>query len=210
MQIALDMRDINDAIVVARAAVAAGADYIEIGDPLIKEVGVSGIEQIKAAVPEATIVAEMMSADWGRDQVVLAAQAGADVVLLIGLAAIASVSAAVEAGQRLGVLILLDTPIATNQRWVTEMERAGVDGFTITTNIDRGIGNTALDAARTLRSWTQLPVAVSGGFSTTDPTVFTSPDWDILIVGRSVADAVDPTSAAVRVVELVHQTERQS
>ncbi|ASU79141.1 hypothetical protein CDG81_13540 [Actinopolyspora erythraea] len=211
VQIALDMRDIDDAIAVARSCAQAGADYIEIGDPLIKEVGISAIEQVKAAVPTAIVVAEMMSADWGRDQVVLAAQTGADVVLLIGPATTASVSAAVEAGQRLGVPILLDTPVTTSQRWVTDMERVGVDGFTITTNIDLGIGNTtALDAARTVRSWTQLPVAVSGGFSATDDSAFTSPDWDILIVGRSVADATDPAGAAARILELAHSTERHS
>lgn len=209
VQIALDMRDIDNAIAVARAAAEAGADFLEIGDPLIKEVGVRAIEEVKAIVPEATIVAEMMSADWGRDQVVLAAQAGADIVLLIGPATTASVSAAVEAGQRLGIPILLDTPPATTHRWVTDMERAGVDGFTVTTNIDIGIGSTtALEAAHTLRSWTQLPVAVSGGFSATDHAVFASPDWDILIVGRSVADAIDPSSAATRIVELAHHTER--
>lgn len=70
----------------------------------------------------------------------------------IGPASTASVTAAIDAGQRLGVLILLDVP-ATTHRWVTVMERAGVDGFTIT--IDLGIGNTtALDAARELRAWT--------------------------------------------------------
>lgn len=39
------------------------------------------------------VVAEMMSADWGRDQVAIAAEAGADVVLLIGPATSANVSA---------------------------------------------------------------------------------------------------------------------
>jgi 3-keto-L-gulonate-6-phosphate decarboxylase len=92
---------------------------------------------------------------------------------------------------------------------------AGVDGFTITTNIDLdlgiGIGNTtALDAARELRAWTQLPDAVSGGYGSTDYAIFASSDWDILIVGRSVADATDPATAAARIVELVRHTERQS
>ncbi|WP_281287589.1 hypothetical protein [Amycolatopsis rhizosphaerae] len=34
------------------------------------------------------------------------------------------------------------------------------------------------------------------------------PDWDILIVGRSVADVVDPATTAARIVELAHRTDR--
>ena len=211
VQIALDVHDVDHAIVIAEAAVKAGADFVEIGDPLIKEAGVGAIEQVKTAVPDATIVAEMMSADWGRDQVLLAVEAGADIVLLIGPATTASVSAAVDAGQRLGVPILLDAPTNTTRQWVNDMERAGVDGFAITTNIDIGIGSaTAFETAQTLRSWTRLPVAVSGGFSVADHTQLTSADWDILIVGRSVTDAVDPVTAAAHIVELTHQTGRQA
>jgi 3-keto-L-gulonate-6-phosphate decarboxylase len=51
-----------------------------------------------------------------------------------------------------------------------------------------------------------LPVAVSGGFSTTDHPTITSPEWDILIVGRSVADAVNPAVAARRLADLVHNS----
>jgi hypothetical protein len=42
-----------------------------------------------------------------------------------------------------------------------------------------------------VRAWTKPPVAVSGGFSPTDQWTMRRPDWDILIIGRSVADAVD-------------------
>lgn len=173
-------------------------------------VPVWAIEQVKTAVPDTAVVAEMMSADWGRDQVVLAAQAGADIVQLIGPATTASVRAAVDAGRRLGVPVLLDVPVNTSHRWITDMERAGIDGLTVTTNIDVGIGSTTpLDVARELRTWTALPVSVSGGFSTTDTAVIASSDWDILIVGRSVADAVDPATAAKNLVELVHLNGRQ-
>ncbi|WP_091629153.1 orotidine 5'-phosphate decarboxylase / HUMPS family protein [Amycolatopsis saalfeldensis] len=209
VQIALDLHDVAGAVQIAEAAADAGADFIEVGDPLIKEAGVRAIEQIKSAVEDTPVIAEMMSADWGRDQVVLAAQAGADIVQLIGPATTASVRAAVDAGRRLAVPILLDVPVKASHRWITEMERAGVDGFTVTTNIDVGIGSTTpLDVARELRHWTALPVAVSGGFSTTDSAVLASPDWDILIVGRSVVDALDPATAAKNLVELVHLSER--
>lgn len=192
IQVALDLHDLDQAVEVAIAAAGAGADLIEVGDPLIKTIGLRAVEIIKRSVPDTTIVAEMMSADWGRDQVQLAAEAGADVVLLIGPATTASVSAAVDAGRRLGVPILLDVPTAhTTQIWVRDMERAGVDGFTITTNIDLGVGvHPPLTKAHTVRGWTRLPVAVSGGFSATDYAILDSADWDIMIVGRSVAEAV--------------------
>src|SRR5439155_23827903 len=140
VQVALDLHDLPQALAVAKAAAGAGARFIEIGDPLIKRAGVAAIEQIKRAVPHASVVAEMMSSDWGRDQVILAAEAGADVVLLIGPASTASVAAAVEAGRRLAIPVVLDVPAGRlDQAWVHAMERTGIDGFAITTNIDLGV-----------------------------------------------------------------------
>ncbi|WP_159943335.1 MULTISPECIES: orotidine 5'-phosphate decarboxylase / HUMPS family protein [unclassified Nocardiopsis] len=207
VQIALDVHSLDRAVEIATASAAAGVDFLEVGDPLIKRAGVTAIETIKRHAPETAVVAEMMSADWGRDQVELAAEAGADVVLLIGPASIASVSAAVGAARRLGVALTLDvTPEHLTPSWLRDMERTGVDGFVITTNIDLGVGgNHPLAAARTIRACSRLPVAVSGGFSTADDTLTTSNDWDIVIVGRSVADAVAPADMAQQLTTIVHK-----
>jgi 3-keto-L-gulonate-6-phosphate decarboxylase len=206
VQVALDLYDLDQALHVAEALAAAGVDLIEVGDPLIKQAGVRAVERIKRVVGATRVVAEMMSADWGRDQVEQAAEAGADVVLLIGPATAASVSAAVEAGRRLGTPILLDIPtLHASQRWVRDMERAGVDGFTVTSNIDIGIGvGHPLARARAVRSWSKLPVGVSGGFSATDLSVLASGDWDILIVGRSITEAIRPKTAAEQLLKVVH------
>ncbi|MCK9871868.1 HEAT repeat domain-containing protein [Nocardiopsis dassonvillei] len=207
IQVALDVHNLDRAVAIATASATAGVDFLEVGDPLIKRVGVAAIETVKRHAPEAFVVAEMMSADWGRDQVELAAEAGADVVLLIGPASIASVSAAVSAARRLGVALTLDvTPERLTPSWLRDMERTGVDGFVITTNIDLGVGgNHPLAAARTIRTCSQLPIAVSGGFSPADDALAASDDWDIVIVGRSVADAVAPADMARQLTTIVHK-----
>lgn len=204
LQVALDVSDLDLAVAVAQAAAGAGATFIEVGDPLIKASGVFAIETIKRAVPDALVVAEMMSSDWGRDQVENAVEHGADVVLLIGPASRASVAAACAAARRLGTSILLDAPAERHSaEWVREMARAGVDGLVVTTNIDLGPGGREpLLRARQIRAWTRLPVAVSGGFTAADPSVVTSPDWDILIAGRAVTESADPGQATAALTEL--------
>jgi len=135
------------------------------------------------------------------------AEAGADVVLLIGPASIASVSAAVAAARRLGVALTLDVPPQhVDPAWLRDMERTGIDGFVVTTNIDLGVGgNHPLATAKTIRTCSQLPVAVSGGFSTADDALTHSDDWDIAIVGRSIADAVDPADMAYQLTSTVRK-----
>ncbi|MEU4385849.1 orotidine 5'-phosphate decarboxylase / HUMPS family protein [Promicromonospora sp. NPDC023805] len=208
LQVALDVADLDLAVAVAQAAAGAGARFIEVGDPLIKANGVFAIETVKRAVPDAQVVAEMMSSDWGRDQVENAVECGADVVLLIGPATHASVAAACAAARRLGTSILLDAPAERHSpEWVREMARAGVDGLVVTTNIDLGPGGREpLLRARQIRAWTQLPVAVSGGFTAADPSVVTSPDWDILIAGRAVTESADPHRATAALTSLISQT----
>lgn len=86
------------------------------------------------------------------------------------------------------------------------MERIGVDGFVVTTNIDLGVGGDhPLAVARTIRTCSQLPVTVSGGFSPADDALTNSGDWDIVIVGRSVADAVAPADMAHQLTTIVHK-----
>ncbi|MGJ3558739.1 hypothetical protein ACR6C2_06610 [Streptomyces sp. INA 01156] len=51
VQIALDLHDLDQAVEVAQAVASAGAEFIEVGDPLIKTVGVTAVERIERAVP---------------------------------------------------------------------------------------------------------------------------------------------------------------
>lgn len=76
--------------------------------------------------------------------------------------------------------------------------------------IDLGVGsNHPLDTARTIRSRSQLPVAVSGGFSATDDELTSSPDWDIAIIGRSIADAVAPADLRYQLTSIVRKIHTQ-
>ena len=172
-------------------------DFVEVGDPLIKRVGLDAVRAVKEACPGVRVVAEMMSADWGRDQVAMAAAAGADAVLLIGPASTASVRAAAQAGVRRGVPVALDVSAARAvAALVRRMESAGVDALAVTTNIDLGGGGrTPLELAAQLRRWTRLPVLVSGGFSAADRATLASREWDVLVIGRSISEAVEPADA---------------
>ncbi|MEV0135646.1 hypothetical protein AB0H83_45255 [Dactylosporangium sp. NPDC050688] len=51
----------------------------------------------------------------------------------------------------------------------------------------------------------QTAVAVSGGFSASVHGVVAAPDWDLLIVGRGIAEAVDPAAPARQLVDLVRR-----
>ncbi|MBF6456027.1 orotidine 5'-phosphate decarboxylase / HUMPS family protein [Nocardia cyriacigeorgica] len=202
LQVALDVHSLDRATEIAYVAVEADVDFIEVGDPLIKREGIAAIEAIKQCAPDTAVVAEMMSADWGRDQVELAA----DVILLIGPASMASVSTAVAAARRLGVALTLDaTPEHATPAWLRDMERTGIDGFVVTTNIDLGVGsNHPLATAAAVRRYSQLPVAVSGGFSPGDDAL-SSDEWDIAIIGRSIADAVAPADTAGQLATLARK-----
>lgn len=208
LQVALDSLDRRQAVDIAAALTEAEVPLLEVGDPLVKRYGASIIEEVKSTAPNTVIVSEMMSADWSRDQVELAAFYGADVVLLIGPASVLAVRAAVEAARRYGVALVIDVPHGRySDMWVKSMEECGVDGFVLTGNIDLGTSGPFIgESAENLRRWTELPIGVSGGFDLPDILTALDYDLDILIVGRGVVDAIDPQSAALALMDQLAKT----
>ncbi len=81
---------------------------------------------------------------------------------------------------------------------------SAIDGFVVTTNISLGVGsNHPFATADPIRTCSQLPVRVSGGFSTADDALASSDDGDIAVVGRSIADAVAPADMAQQLTSIV-------
>jgi 3-keto-L-gulonate-6-phosphate decarboxylase/nucleoside phosphorylase len=197
LQIALDTTDLAGATSLARIAVECGADLIEVGDPLIKLHGFRAIAEVHEAVPGTPVIAEMATSDWCGSQVEMAAAAGADTVLLLGCRTKQSVTEAANAATRLRIPLMIDIPeeLATGQ-WMESVERAGVQGVAVIGNLDSGSeGVASLSRVRTLRTLTNLPIAVSGGLTEDDFPELDAVPWDVLIVGRGVVGSDTPREA---------------
>jgi 3-keto-L-gulonate-6-phosphate decarboxylase len=190
LQVALDLVNIDRAASIAKQAADGGADLIEVGDPLIKANGVDAIRVIgRSAQP--VIVAEMMASDWGQNQVRHAAECGADIVLLGGIASLAGIGAAAATAREYDVLLLVDVPVTPQlELWCEQAELVGADGFILTTNIDVATGVPSIESALgRLRSCTTLPVGVTGGFELHELDRFGGSPPDVFIVGRGIVDS---------------------
>jgi 3-hexulose-6-phosphate synthase/6-phospho-3-hexuloisomerase len=120
--------NIDRAIEIAREAVKGGATWIEAGTPLIKSEGMNGVRKLRKAFPNLTIVADMKTMDAGSVEVEMAARAGANVVLILGVSDDSSIREAVLAGKKYGTLIgadLINVSDPINR--AVELERMGID-----------------------------------------------------------------------------------
>ena len=59
LQVALDFVDLHRAVKVAGEAIEGGADWLEIGTPLIKSEGMNAVRHFRKLFPNATLVADM-------------------------------------------------------------------------------------------------------------------------------------------------------
>jgi len=109
LQIALDLLELDKAISIARKAYSEEPGVIiEVGTPLIKYAGVEAIKKIRQELPDALILADMKTADVGALEVSIAAEAGADIVTVLGAVGDEVVEEAVWKAHELGVAVQVD------------------------------------------------------------------------------------------------------
>ena len=209
LQVALDFTRIDDALRIAEIAWSCGADIIEAGTPLIKAEGLRAVEILRRELPDATIVADMKTVDVGDLEVRMAAEAGADIVTVMGFSWDSTIIAAVEEARRQKVLVEADLMYVEDPvRRAGELKKLGVDivGIHIGIDVQKRMGLTAGDVPdlvrRVVESFKGI-VSVAGGIKAEHVQSLVKAGAKIIVVGSAITRARDPSSATRKIREAI-------
>ena len=199
LQLALD-GTLEAGLQVLRAA-HSQVDVIEVGTPLVLREGVGAIERLRALYPDKALLADFKIMDAGDEEARLAFAAGADQVTALGVAADATIAAALKAARDCGGELLVDL-IAVPQplRRARQLLALGCTRFCLHRAHDADGDPVA--ALRELRqALPEVQLAVAGGI--TAATIDELLPWrpDTVIVGGAITGAAQPGLAARRIME---------
>ena len=130
VQVAIDAIDLERATALARTAMAAGADWIEAGTPLITFQSVRAIGALARACPGKPILADFKAQDGVAKYFREAGRQGARIATILGVVANGSIKTAVRQGKESGVKVVADlyaVPRRNLAQRARELEGLGVD-----------------------------------------------------------------------------------
>ena len=200
LQLALDYISLPKAIVMA-AAVAPEVDIIEIGTPLCKAAGLEAIRSIREICPDKLILADFKAPDVGGLEATMAFDAGADMMTVIGGAALATVEQALAVARERGKEMLMElTGVRDILERAVEWRQIGVE---------RIVYHREWDAQSAGRQWTEadkttirklidigFKVTATGGLTLELLPFFADLPVSVLICGRGIREASDPRATA--------------
>ena len=108
MQVAIDARDRDTAEKYVNLAIEAGADWIEVGTPLIVYQGISVIQFVVELAGGRPVVADFKAQDGVAKYFLEAAAQGASVATVLGAMPNGSIKAAVQAKEECGIRVMVD------------------------------------------------------------------------------------------------------
>ncbi|RLF08162.1 MAG: bifunctional hexulose-6-phosphate synthase/ribonuclease regulator, partial [Thermoprotei archaeon] len=198
LQLALDFVDLDRALEVAEEALRGGVDWLEVGTSLIKSEGLNAVREFKRRFPGRVVVADMKTMDVGAAEVEMASKAGANVVVVLGVADDSTIREAVDAARRYGSRVMVDLlnvedPVERARR----LEELGVDYVCVHVGIDQQMrGVDPLDVLSRVASSIGVPVAIAGGINSETAAKAVELGASIVIVGGAIIKAEDAEAAA--------------
>ncbi len=206
LQVALDFTILERAIKAAQEAVKGGADWLEVGTPLIKSEGMRAIREIKTRFRKIT-VADLKTMDVGRVEVEMAAKSGADIASILALADDATIIDAIKAGRKYGCRIMADlinhpSPVTRAK----QLEKMGVDYISVHVGIDSQMrGKTPTDIVKEVAEAVNIPVAAAGGINAETAADIVKAGAKIVIVGGAIIKAPDISKATKIIKEAIEK-----
>ena len=200
LQVALDYISLPKALIMAYQ-VAPEVDIIEIGTPLCKAAGIEAVRAMREICPDKLILADLKTPDVGGLEAAMAFDAGADMMTVIGGAALATVEQALAVAKERGKEMLMElTGVRDIMARAVEWNKIGVE---------RIVYHREWDAQAAGRDWTEadkvtirqlidmgFKLTVTGGLTQELLPFFADLPVSVLICGRGIREASDPRTAA--------------
>jgi len=190
------------AVPIARESVAGGADWLEVGTPLIKSEGAESIRTLRREFPGVKIVADTKTMDVGSLEVEIVVKAGADIVTVLGLSDDSTIEEAVSAARKYGAEIMVDMiNVPDKVRRSKEAEALGVSYVCLHMGIDQQMRgeDPPMDILKRIVSETSIPVAVAGGITAETAGMYVEAGAQVIIVGGGIMKTADITAATAAV-----------
>ncbi len=198
LQVALDLMHSRRAVQIAREAVAGGADWLEVGTPLLKSEGVEVIRELRALFPEKTIVADMKTMDTGGFETEIVARAGGNINTVMAVADDGTILEAVRSGKKYGCRIMVDLlGVPDPIERAREVREMGADLLCVHLSIDdQMMGKSMPEHIKELLEKVDLPLAVAGGVTSETAPLLLEMGVSIIIVGGAITKSPDVEEAS--------------
>ncbi|MBR2255353.1 MAG: orotidine 5'-phosphate decarboxylase [Candidatus Methanomethylophilaceae archaeon] len=199
LQVALDLMQLERAVVIAKEAVDGGADWIEVGTPLIKSEGAEAVRRMRREFPGRKVIADAKAMDVGAFEVEIMAKAGADIVTVLGVADDSTIREAVQAGRKYGADIMVDMiMVADRVKRAKEVEAMGASYICLHMGIDSQMRGEEppLEVLKKIVESVSIPVAVAGGITAENAGSYVEAGASDVIVGGAILKTEDIRGAA--------------
>jgi 3-hexulose-6-phosphate synthase/6-phospho-3-hexuloisomerase len=194
---------LNRAVAIAHEAVEGGADWVEVGTPLIKSDGAEAVRTIRREFPGRKIIADTKTMDVGGLEVEMMAKAGADIVTVLGLADDSTIAEAVSSGRKYGAEVMIDMiNVPDRVSRAKAVEKLGASYICLHMGIDTQMrGEDApVDTLRKVVQEVSIPVAAAGGITVETAPQYIEAGASIIIVGGGIIKAADIKGSASDIV----------
>jgi len=204
LQVAIDLLTTEEALALA-AKVAPYVDIIELGTPLIKNMGSAVITAMKNAHPDKLVFADLKTADAGELEADIAFKAGADLVTVMGAAGDATIIGAVKAAKAHGKGIVVDTiGYPDRVKRAQEVTKLGVSFVELHAGLDeQWTAGYSIQVLIDETARVGVPVSVAGGVNIDNVTAVVKAGAQVVVAGAAIYGAADPALAAKALREAI-------
>lgn len=206
IQIAIDVTDNERASYLTQCALRAGADWIEVGNPLNKFEGVHAISYLSERFPDAYILVDFMILAGAKRYVTAAKERGAKNVTVTALCPDITVRETIEEGKRQGIEVTVDLfNVADVVESAKKYEKMGADYIMVHFGVDQMRQNpnaSPLDALKRVHECVKTPLSYAV-YNVSDGIQAVKNGASVIVVGEPLLSAADPEKAMREFIEAV-------